>query len=269
MDEILFTKQEIKSIVENAKSFQINFPPQLIPVGFGQNHTSILRISPINKLILARGNVYTGFDHIHSRHDFFSTEFFFNKDGKSDRPTKFPTKILPIIDYVEISDVVFKPENLSSKNNRPNDFDVYDGVIELNNHLTGKYRLILYKGTKIIHTLHAIDDKKKKTTKTDYARGALQVEHNKNSDIYKIAIPYFNFQRKLIFLIIIYNNPAQNKTEFVIQSHDEQGECKNIYKIYEKSYEKFPSLTHEKITWQNRNLSIIEQYFNSIENQEK
>lgn len=269
MNEILLTKEEIQSIIEESKLFQIIIPNNdLILTGYGQQHTSVLRISPKNKLILIRGNHYTGFIHIHNRHEFFSTEIFFNKDGKVDTPTKFHKKSIPIIDYIDIADTIFKPDNLSAKNNRPNEFDVYDGVFDSNNYLAGKYRLVIYKETKIIHTLHALDDKKKKKTKTGYARGKLQVEQNSNLGTYKIAIPYFNNKKELKFLILICNDPNKNKTEFIIQSHDSKGEFKNIYKIGEKAYEKFPSISHEIITWQNRDLSIIERQFNYIEEQE-
>lgn len=267
MTERLYTNEELSEIQETASTLNFNFPPG-IEVSFpGIDFLSIMKISTNHKLILTRGNLDTGFNHIHARHDFFSEIFFF-KENQADAPTKFDKKIIPISDYPKIADQIYNFDNRSYKNNNQDLFEVYEGFYNSSCNLSGKYRLVLYKDTKIIHTLFPIDNKRKKKTKTKLARGRIQISYEADN-VYKIAVPYFDSKRKLIYLIIIHNNPDKNETTFVIQSHHENGDYKNIYKIYETTYEKFPSKAHETITWQNRDLSIIERHFKTIDSQEK
>ncbi|MBL7913051.1 MAG: hypothetical protein JNJ41_18455 [Bacteroidia bacterium] len=270
MTERLLNRDEIESIILKSASLNIVYPKDIEPFFVGMELTSILKISKINRLIFVKGNIYTGFDHIHARHDFFSEELFF-VDEKVDQPTRFSSKIVPIVDYPRVADSIYSDLNKSEKNKRPDLFDIYDGVFDSTCSLKGKYRLILYKNTRVVHTLFPIDNnkKKKKKSKTNLGRGRLQTDKNINSDTYKIAIPYFDARHKLKYLIILYNSIAERKTEFVIQSHDNKGNSRHIYKITESIYEEFPSDAHERITWQNRNLSIIERYFNKVDEYEK
>jgi hypothetical protein len=164
MEEILLTPEEIEKISTKAKYSILNNPGF---VGqFTKFRTDIFSISTNKKLIFIQGDNFTGLQHINMRHRFYTNAQSKISKNSFVATSRFPKDLGKLFDYQKISEALYNPENVDSKNNNPILFDVYKGKADE----TGiEYRLILYKGTKIVHTLFPIEKKKqkKKFEKTD------------------------------------------------------------------------------------------------------
>lgn len=150
-EEIILTKEEIESI----NSFVDNNPALRYPyvINVGSDKTSVWKVTPTNGIIIIKGDEYTGFEHINNRHNYWINEPNW-VDGKLDNPSKFNRKSLPIVDYSNISDMLYSENNLNlEKNKKPELFDLYIGEIDDEVNGKMKYRMLLYKDTKILHTL--------------------------------------------------------------------------------------------------------------------
>ena len=137
--EELFSIDEINEIIQEATKDDYKQPNLFFPT------LSKLQIYKVSKkgLILVHGNEFTGKKHIELRHCITSRHPF------KDNPTKF---IVVPIEYLTVADSIYKESNLDiAKNSRPDLFECYTGK-----HNDTTYRLILYKNSKIIHTLYAI-----------------------------------------------------------------------------------------------------------------
>lgn len=164
MQEILLTPDEIEKINTKAKYSILNNPGF---VGqFTKFRTDIFSISPTKKLIFIQGDNFTGLQHINMRHRFYSNAHSKISDNAFVATSRFPKDSGTLFDYQKISETIYNPENVDSKNNNPTLFDVYKGKADK----TGtEFRLILYKDTRIVHTLFPIEKKKpqKRFEKTD------------------------------------------------------------------------------------------------------
>jgi len=195
----LLTKEEIQLILTEAK----NNPQWQIPTVMNfvnnRNKTNIITISPAQGIIIINGDSHTGFNHIKERHDYWSIHSYFKQhqgDLKVDNPSKFGKKSIPIIDYQDIIDQLYNSDNLDiEKNKRPEVFDLYRGIVTNENNGSENYTMLLYKDTKILHTLFPKSKKNnetKKETKTlKYAKGKVQCRlHFKPFVVVVISIPY-------------------------------------------------------------------------------
>lgn len=174
--------------------------------------TEILTTSP-KGLIMIKGNTYTGYDHICERHNFFTTKIFTkineNKINKFQNQSRFPNTISPI-DFINIADSIFQSDNLiqDNKNEGAKHFDLYESIFKFPEiDSPEKIRLVLYKNTKIIHTLYPVRDtftRKIKLLKNFlYRHDEIDVEHLNNSTHIRITIPYIDVNKKLWYAILI------------------------------------------------------------------
>ena len=125
-----------------------------------KSRIDILSISPIKKLIFIQGDSFTGLEHINLRHRFYTNAHSKISDNLFVETSRFNKDSGTLLDYHKISEAIYKEENVDPKNNKPNLFDVYKGKVDINDDI--EYRLILYKSTKIVHTLFPIEKNKAK-----------------------------------------------------------------------------------------------------------
>lgn len=172
----IITQENIKFFENEARNL-IYRKKNMIPIS--QSPSSIVSVSD-KGLILITGNDDTGYKHIRKRHfverDAYWTEYL-DKDGnliqkkdildrkklKLDNPSKFQPEEVPIMNHhyiVSIADQVYKKENLDNNKNKQKElFDTYVGHAKGIDIEETKYRLIIYKNSKIIHTLFPLSKK--------------------------------------------------------------------------------------------------------------
>jgi hypothetical protein len=156
MDEYLLTKEEIAHIVNKAAYSLLNNPGF---VGqFTKHRWDIFSISWQKKLFFIKGDQFTGLEHINIRHRFFTNGYSQTSNSMFLPTSKFDKDGGVLSDYIKIAETLFEPAYIDSKNTNPEQFDVFKGNVALNT--MRQYRLILYKDTRIVHTLFPIDKKK-------------------------------------------------------------------------------------------------------------
>ena len=224
MEEELLTNEEIISIVEDSADSKYQIDNLL---HLGGNHTSIQRISKKTGLILVKGNKSTGFDHIMVRHHPASKAGYWisGEKAKLDNPSRFSLGVVPIFDFLNIADEVFKPENkvADERNKKPETFDLFIGNYIDKQNRTMTYKLLLYKDTLIIHNLfpHKKTFNKKKVI--DLRKGFANSSSDLMRCIHTYSIPYYdhlNIERaKVIVRLRTYNG----KENWWVQINDIDG----------------------------------------------
>lgn len=209
MQEILLTSEEIEKISTKAKYSILNNPGF---VGqFTKFKTDIFSISSNKKLIFIQGDNFTGLQHINMRHSFYTNAHSKISDKEFVATSRFPKDSGALFDYQKICEAVYNQESVDEKNNNPTLFDVYKGKVDGTD-----YRLILYKDTKIVHTLFPIvpigKKSKKKFEKTDI------VAQWHDLVTLLAIIPYFDSNQILRYGIgiTLYTNEQTEKWDILI-----------------------------------------------------
>jgi hypothetical protein len=163
-EEILITFNDLAEITNHAKNNPHLKDPHLYIIT--KKYSDIMKISPIHELILINGNNDTGFEHIRIRHEqwinrpkWIDVQTKTEKDkNKLQDQSLFRKDSTPIVDYLKIADSLYTKENLqtTTKNEQ---FDLYKGLHTHSDNETPKYKLLLYKDSKIIHTLYPQSNK--------------------------------------------------------------------------------------------------------------
>lgn len=208
--EKILTKNEINLI----NSFVNNNPSMTNQdaIGIGQEKISVWKITPKNGIIIIKGDEYTGFEHINNRHNYWINNPYW-ENGKLENPSKFSRKSTPIMDYSNISDALYSESNLNSeKNNRPDLFDLYIGEIDDKTNGKMRYRMILYKDTKILHALfpEKKDNNRQKKNIINLYRG--DTVGKLEDGQYIIETPWINENEQNIYNLVVYINLSE-KTE--------------------------------------------------------
>lgn len=222
MEEELLTQEEIKLIIEEAKDQKYSRPNLL---HLGKKKTSIFRISPVTGLILINGNDWTGYQHIYKRHSSTSRIPYWNEEGKIGNPSKFHIGLAPL-NFLAVADQIFQPENNNiSKNKSPELFETYIGKAHVRNMPETEYTLIVYKETRIIHTMFVSANKKPFNKKKilDLRQGWTSGSNNLRFGIETFTIPYYDKKDIERFKAIIKIDRFNHKERWYIQMNDENG----------------------------------------------
>jgi hypothetical protein len=193
--ENLLSVDEIRW-VENALN---NIPALKHPFVIGEvsHRLSILKITSEKGLVFIWGDNNTGFNHLNDRHSYWSEKTYWETNNgkiKLGDPSKFSKESLPIFDYFKISEAIYVEGNLNTeKNKHPEIFDVYIGEVEDESKKLLRYRMVLYKGTKIVHTLfpEQLKHNKKRVEinlRRGRAKGMFYIEQGKLD----IEVPYYD-----------------------------------------------------------------------------
>jgi len=264
MTENLLTKEEIVEVLVNAKSSPELKDPNIISIG--KEKTSIYKISPQKEIIFIRGNSYTGFIHINERHSFWSENYFWIKNEekiKLDNPSKFNEKSIPIVDYVKIADALYSVENLNpTKNKDPELFEMYSGVV-LDEHM--KYHMLIYKGTKIIHTLFPHKKMYNKKKIIDFKRGNPNGKLLLNSLCSIITVPYLDENDIVVYSFQIIKDFAKEIETGVLISH----KLNKTFHLYERIIEEVLEFHIDVERMRTANLLKIEQAIKELQNEQE
>ncbi|CAD0008164.1 hypothetical protein [Flavobacterium salmonis] len=215
MNEELFTKEELKQIIEEAKN-PCYSEKNLMHIG--SSKLSIRGVSQTNGLILVYGNESTGYKHIRERHCHSSRKPYW-QDNRIDNPTKFNPNTAPI-DYLFIASSIFKAENKNiEKNKNPNSFDLYIGLCKDKLGTELEYKLILYKNSKVVHTLFVNGNKKPFNKKKilNLRQGFVSSSHDLMNCIQTFNFSYFNSEDIPLFKVIIRILEVEKKEKWYIQ----------------------------------------------------
>ncbi|MDR6943718.1 hypothetical protein [Mucilaginibacter pocheonensis] len=232
----LLTQEEIANIEERAQFMQELRKENYFAIG--GSLTAIMNLSPVNGLILIGGNDDTGFEHIRLRHELYSGRTYWRNDDadqvKLDYPSKFGPSSIPVFSYVELADALYKPEfRKASSNNEPDLFDVYDGIPETTSAENRRFKLVLYKGTKIIHTLYPTSAKYTVKKPSGFAlhKGGVSVEHNTMTGLVTVTIPYFDYLKvKCYSAIHAYDHASHQLHKKVIIHRPGKADLKIDYR---------------------------------------
>lgn len=196
----LLTQEEIQFIIEDSNNSDYTIENLVHP---SSNKTDVMKVSKDTGLILFYGNASTGFKHILERHDNVSLKAFWKENNKLETPSKFPNEIAPF-HYLKIADQIYKEENLNlDKNSNSDNFILYVGECVLNG-TSAIYRLILYKGTKIIHTLYPSSNVNNLKLNTgSFARGSVSFSNDFQNSVISLKIPYKNIYNEVVYEIVI------------------------------------------------------------------
>ena len=228
--EVLLTRKEIYEVLQSVAYNPMLSNPNIFFSDIN-NKKGVMRITPKNKLILIYGNEHTGFTHIRNRHSYWSEKTYWKNSDKLDTPSKFEKTSIPIKDYIEIIDDLYCQENINlEKNNKPELFDLYFGNTSSTNLKDAKYKMLLYKGTKIVHTLYPTSSKHSKKKILDYRRGKPHGEQTESYTV--IGIPYYDRNNKVIISFkLIWMNDTKIHS-YVARNHS----TSKSMTLYEKPF---------------------------------
>ncbi|NRS90862.1 hypothetical protein HNQ02_003809 [Flavobacterium sp. 7E] len=270
--ERILTESEIKLIESEAKNNPIfKFYGLKIFNVSKLNYLNIITLSDRN-LILIKGNLDTAYEHIKIRHEYWSTQPYPKGEGFQAQ-SKFPNDIYPA-KFIKIADSIYSPENLIENNDHKDSdkFEKYFGAYSFDNITEEKINLILYKGTKIIHSLYPQSNKYNKNrnrTKYPFSRGIIQINTNSLNKNKEIHIPYFGTDLKLKYTILIEKFIEKEIEEWRILAFDGNRNYKFDYYIGEKKISEFRGETSERISYQHCDLKHIEELILQIERSKK
>lgn len=273
-DELLLTKEEIKEIEDYALRHPILKQPNVLNL-FGLGYKSIVKISPMHSLIFVIGNNDTGYTHIGRRHDYWSKTTFWidhNDSGRIENriqdPSKFSENILPFLDYVKIADSIYSVDNINIEGNKqPNLFDLFVGNHTFNDGSTEKFKLLLYKGSKVVHTLFPFKNKhnKKRTEKFNFERGKVSCKQHFEIPITEITIPYIDRTGKTIYALQIIKFRDKNLEKCIVLIFDDNNEPSRYVPIGVRQILDSKTSEGELYQWQNGNLREMENHIKKID----
>lgn len=224
-EEILFSYEELNLIQESALKNSYLRDPMFVAIS--KQPTGVLTLSPIHGLIFAKGNEYTGFEHIVQRHQQSRPHWIKSSDENDNNYFRlqdqglFRPDSVPIYDYCMIADSLYKNENLNvEKNKRPDLFEMYTGEHTHQDLETSKYNLLIYRGTKVVHTIYPQSNKNnpKRVKGFNYSRGGASSSWDFKNSITMIEIPYFDHNNIVRYLLIF--RKVSDKLTVIIQIND-------------------------------------------------
>lgn len=273
----LLTKEEIKEILYgNFKNPVLMYHGPRLITKEHHPHTTLIAVSDRHSLFLIKGNEDTGNQHIIDRHNYWSTKLYTlqkeNGETVFQHQSRFPGDVSPI-HFLWIADEIYKRENLIKDNPHPDadKFDLYIGEFLFEKKKKEKVKLLVYKDTKIIHSLFLQSAKfnKKKVKKFPFARGVVKYAKQKLNEVRKVLIPYYDANGKLCFGITIKKYPDQNREDIIIMIFDPESNDLSKYnfiKIQEREINNFVSEAAEEFNYQHADLRDVEKLIQKMDN---
>lgn len=239
MKEFL-SREEISQIIAEANN-PIYKDPRILNIG--RRKTDIIRVSQKHELIFFNGNDNTGFKHINQRHLQFQEvpKWIKKKDKgrisnfKLDKPSYFHSSIVPIWDYPKIADAIYSPTNFNLSDNKTPDYiDLYAGIYNPEKYSPAPYRLLLYKGTKIVHNIYPITDQFSPIRVLDYKKGSIKAVLEPKTLKSTIEIPYYDHEHKVKYKIVFIRKQEKKREETFIYRYSKDGELYQKFFIAER-----------------------------------
>jgi hypothetical protein len=219
MDKKLLTPAKIRKINHEASFSILNNPGFLSK--FTKGRLDIFSITPVKKLIFIEGDSFTGLAHINMRHRFFTNAHSKIRDDSFVRTSRFAKDKGTLMDYIHIAESLYDPSNMDVQNSKPETFEVFKGKAD-NSGM--EYRLVIYHGTRIIHTLFPIEKKKasKKFEKMDIVS-----EWYDRTTLVSV-IPYFGVDQILRYGIGVLHHTGEQLEEWKILIYENGEVAKQV-----------------------------------------
>lgn len=191
---------------------------------FAKNWYDVIGVTQMG-LIHFSGNEDTGWQHITDRHGFFSNTGYFG-EGALGNPNKFSRQSTPGDDYRNVAEDVFLLQKQDTKPHEESHlFEKYRGWSSRYAGSGGKeveFQLIVYKGTKIVHSLYPsknIDGKLPKRILHTLVRDKVNIGAATflGSDYFLIKVPYINEAGITRYIAIFKVDIASLMTKVYIQ----------------------------------------------------
>jgi len=271
--ELLFSKEQISEILTEADS-NLNYYLGTVVFNGESTDTSILTISQDKKLIFVEGNDHTGFKHLRERHAPFTFKNYWVSDDKNgsrlDKPSKFNPKMMPIVEYLKIADFIFSDNNKNDqKNKRPDIFDLFTGTYCFESDVLETFHLIIYKGTRLVHSLFPDKKTHNRKNKTNYGKGFVSTKTKYPEAHNNLIIPYENENGKTAYSVLIRKFYKEKIERTFILKHDDDGNPESSYQIAERTFTDYESFNREDINrYQLSDLVNFENIIDKIDNEE-
>lgn len=246
-EEVLLTKSQLADIEEDARDPLLKDTRYLHLLGSGP--ISIYRVSPVAELILIKGNEHTGMLHINARHGFHSPRNWqvHSVAGEAptvrlDDPSRFRRIQVPILNYVAIAEAVYLQGNLDAAGNkRPEVFDKYVGDYTSPDGVVERHVLLLYRGTKIIHTLfpQKSTNNQKQLRGFPFKRGLVSFEEHLGASATDFIIPYSDDSGQTKYALMIRFNTALKTQEILLWVYSESGEREQFVLLDSRPHDSF------------------------------
>lgn len=274
--ERLLTKKEIDEIqYGNFKNPVLRYHGVRLMQKSSHPHTALIGVSDKHSLFLIKGNPDTGNQHIEERHGYWSIKLYTLQNEKGEtvfqNQSRFPSKVSPI-HFLTIADEIYSPENLIADNPHPDSskFDLYIGEFQFEKEKKEKVKLLVYKNTKIIHSLFLQSAKynKKRVKHFRFSRGQVKYAKKKPNQPRKVLIPYFDSNFKLCFGVTIEKYPKDDREDIIIMIFDpESNELSknNFIKILERKINHFVSEEAEEFNYQHADLREVEKLIKQLD----
>ena len=152
-------------------------------------------------------------------------------------------------------------------NNQPNLFDLFVANHSFNDGSTEKFRLLLYKGSKVVHTLFPIKNKnnKKRIEKFNFERGKVSCKKHVDIPITEITIPYIDRTGKTIYALQIIKFRDKNLEKCIVLIFDDNNEPVRYVPIGERQIIDSKVTEGELYQWQNGDLREMENHIKKID----
>ena len=224
----------------------------------------IVKVSALSGLILIQGNKATGLQEILSRNQPASAipywidahtkkGSFFNSQHRQHKSNSTS----PFLDYMSVAEAIYKPENLNTnKNDRLARFDLYCGNYINIDGTTDAYNLLLYKHSKVIHTLFLQNRKSSK----DFTlkRGKAAARWLVKDKVFQLNIPYSDADNVKRFCVVFVKDVVKKTGECRIIVNNAKGQPIGFVKMPAKPFTIFTSLADEVASLQHCRLKKIE-----------
>jgi hypothetical protein len=198
-------------------------------------------------LILVTGNDDTGYNHIMKRHNPIRLDTFNCVKEILDTPTTFEYDFLPIIHIILIADDIYtNGEKKSLQDNSP--FELYVGKSNALATSYNEYKLLIYKHTKIIHTLYPLksDSKRKYSLQLRWSGSETMSDMVWHRDAVKIDFENYNGILR-VRLEIVHDN--HNKKRFV------------SYALFNDSKQEIAQVDLIELSWVKIELIDLQSYY--------
>ena len=213
MTENLFTKHQLDEIIQKSRDYDYTNYKE-IHLGFLP--TDIIRQDRETKLILAKGNLDTGYEHIISRHFGSEMKPYWKKGddtlpSKLDNPTIFKNSIP--YDIVKYAKQIFNDYHLTD--NRKNElFNVYEGLVNYHDNINVKSRLVVYKEQPVVHTffISQLGKFKNKNRQKQFFRGPFTTEEDIMNSLLEYSCLYYDSNNEIVFQYFETHNLRERKT---------------------------------------------------------
>jgi hypothetical protein len=201
------------------------------------NPLHVCFLSP-RSMVFIYGNDHFGTIHINHRHGWFSDGAEWRKEPSGreflDNPSKLSMHSVPFDEYRRIADEIYQPANrVLSKTEGV--FEKYTGACAYEGKKDAVFHLLVYKGTKIVHTLFPQGKQFNRVKKNilNYKKDKLTVDEKPFRHLVIGKQPYYNAEFVIRYIIIVVLNNETGRRQIWIETTTRAGNPMYSVKVQE------------------------------------